>query len=228
MFVGGCAGSTSGGIKVMRLVILFKQAVNEMKLLLHPRGVFALKMSGSMVKKDIVYSVSGFFFLYAAVLLAVTVITASAGHDITTSFTAALTTLGSIGPGFGKSGLENFSFFEDYIKWALSFAMLVGRLELYTVLVSSCPGSGGHGIIWLKFLWHVFYFICIFSGDGVPLITAVNPADDSCRIRGGVMSIIVRRTADFFISRRIPCSKCSPSPRAGSPWRFSQLYLPTG
>ncbi len=140
MFVGGCAGSTGGGIKVMRLVILFKQAVNEMKLLLHPRGVFALKMSGSMVKKDIVYSVSGFFFLYAAVLLTVTVITASAGHDITTSFTAALTTLGNIGPGFGTIGpMENFSLFEDYIKWTLSFAMLVGRLELYTVLVIFLP-----------------------------------------------------------------------------------------
>ncbi|HOD14381.1 MAG TPA: potassium transporter TrkG [Spirochaetota bacterium] len=140
MFVGGCSGSTGGGIKVMRLVILFKQAVNELKLLVHPRGIFTLKMSGGMVRKNIVYGVSGFFFLYAAVLLAVTVVVASAGHDITTSFTAALTTLGNIGPGFGKVGpVENFSFFEDYIKWTLSFAMLVGRLELYTVLVIFLP-----------------------------------------------------------------------------------------
>jgi len=138
--VGGCSGSTGGGIKVMRLVILFKQAVNELKLLVHPRGIFTLKMSGGMVRKNIVYGVSGFFFLYAAVLLAVTVVVASAGHDITTSFTAALTTLGNIGPGFGKVGpVENFSFFEDYIKWTLSFAMLVGRLELYTVLVIFLP-----------------------------------------------------------------------------------------
>ncbi len=140
MFVGGCSGSTSGGIKVMRIVVLFKQAVNEMKRLIHPRGVFTLKMSGSMVKKDIVYGVSGFFFLYITVLLTVTAIVASAGHDITTSFTAVLTTLGGIGPGFGKVGpADNYSFFEDYVKWALSFAMLAGRLELYTVLVIFLP-----------------------------------------------------------------------------------------
>ncbi len=140
MFVGGCTGSTSGGVKVMRIVVLFKQALNEMKLLIHPRGVFALKLSGSMVKKDIVYGVSGFFFLYIAVLLSVTVIVASAGHDITTSFTAVLATLGGIGPGFGKVGpMDNYSFFEDYVKWALSFAMLAGRLELYTVLVIFLP-----------------------------------------------------------------------------------------
>lgn len=140
MFVGGCSGSTSGGIKVMRIVVLFKQAVNEMKLLIHPRGVFTFKMSGIVVKKNIVYAVSGFFFLYAAVLLTLTVIVASAGHDITTSFTAVLTTLGCIGPGFGKVGpAENYAFFEDYVKWALSFGMLAGRLELYTVLVLFLP-----------------------------------------------------------------------------------------
>jgi len=140
MFVGGCTGSTSGGIKVMRIVVLFKQAVNEMKLLLHPRGVFTLKLSGIMVKKNIVYAVSGFFFLYIAVLLSVTAIVASAGYDITTSFTAVLATLGGIGPGFGNVGpMDNYSFFEDYVKWALSFAMLAGRLELYTVLVIFLP-----------------------------------------------------------------------------------------
>lgn len=140
MFVGGCTGSTSGGIKVMRIVVLFKQAINEMKLLIHPRGVFTLKISGNVVKKNIVYAVSGFFFLYAAILLLITVVVASAGHDITTSFTAVLTTMGGIGPGFGKVGpADNYAFFEDYVKWALSFAMLVGRLELYTVLVIFLP-----------------------------------------------------------------------------------------
>ncbi|MBP7584800.1 MAG: TrkH family potassium uptake protein [Spirochaetes bacterium] len=140
MFVGGCSGSTGGGIKVIRLVVLFKQALNELKLLIHPRGVFTLRVSGSMVKKNIVYSISGFFFLYAAMLLAITFVVASAGHDITTSFTAALTTLGNIGPAFGRIGpTENYSFFEDYVKWALSFSMLVGRLELYTVLVIFLP-----------------------------------------------------------------------------------------
>jgi len=140
MFVGGCSGSTGGGIKVMRLVVMFKQALNEMKLLLHPRGIFTLKMSGRMVRKNIVYAVSGFFFLYAMALLVVTFVVSSAGHDITTSFTAALATVGNIGPAFGKLGpMKNYSFLEDYIKWVLSFAMLVGRLELYTVLVLFTP-----------------------------------------------------------------------------------------
>ncbi len=140
MFVGGCAGSTGGGIKVIRLVILFKQALNEMKLLIHPRGVFTLKISGSMVKKNIVYAVSGFFFLYVVSLLIITFVVASGGHDIITAFTAALATLGNIGPGFGNIGpAENYGFFQDYIKWTLSFAMLVGRLELYTVLVIFMP-----------------------------------------------------------------------------------------
>ncbi|MBN1495715.1 MAG: TrkH family potassium uptake protein [Spirochaetes bacterium] len=141
MFVGGCTGSTSGGVKVMRLVVLFKQAVNEMKILVHPRGVFTLKLNGSMVRKNIVYAISAFFFLYAAVLLAVTTIVASAGHDITTSFTAVLATQGGIGPGFGRVGpMDNYSFFESHVKWALCFAMLAGRLELYTVLVLFTPG----------------------------------------------------------------------------------------
>jgi trk system potassium uptake protein TrkH len=141
MFVGGCTGSTSGGIKVMRLLVLFKQAINEMKLLIHPRGVFTLRCNGKAIKKDVVYSISGFFFLYAAVLMSVTVIVASAGHDITTSFTAVLATLGGIGPGFGRVGpADNYAFLEDYVKWALSFAMLVGRLELYTVLVIFTKG----------------------------------------------------------------------------------------
>ena len=79
-------------------------------------------------------------FLYAMALLVVTFVVSSAGHDITTSFTAALATVGNIGPAFGKLGpMKNYSFLEDYIKWVLSFAMLVGRLELYTVLVLFTP-----------------------------------------------------------------------------------------
>ncbi|MEW6527346.1 MAG: potassium transporter TrkG [Spirochaetota bacterium] len=140
MFVGGCSGSTGGGIKVVRLVILLKQALNEMKLLIHPRGVFALKISGNMVKKNIVYAVMGFFFLYIMILLVVTFVIAFDGHNITTSFSTALATLGNIGPGFANVGpTKNYLFYESYIKWVLSFAMIIGRLELYTVLVICIP-----------------------------------------------------------------------------------------
>ncbi|MGV7931277.1 MAG: TrkH family potassium uptake protein [Spirochaetota bacterium] len=140
MFVGGSSGSTAGGIKVFRIVILLKQAFIEMLYLIHPRGIFTLKVSGNIIRKDIVYSVAGFFFLYIFMLLCTSLVVASSGHDLTTSFTTALATLGNIGPGFGEVGpSKNYAFFPDYVKWFLSFAMLVGRLELYTVLIILTP-----------------------------------------------------------------------------------------
>jgi trk system potassium uptake protein TrkH len=140
MFIGGCSGSTGGGIKVVRIVTLFKQALNEMKYLIHPRGIFTIKMSSITVKKDIVYSISGFVFLYLFMLLLTTLVVASGGNDILTSVVSALVTLGNIGPGFGKIGpAENYAFYQDYIKWFLSFAMMVGRLEIFTVLVILTP-----------------------------------------------------------------------------------------
>lgn len=140
MFIGGCSGSTGGGIKVIRVVALLKQAFNEMKYLLHPKGVFILKISGNAVKKDIIYAISGFFFLYIATALVVSLIIAVSGVDVLTSFTTSLTALGNIGPGFGLVGpSENFAFFKDYVKWVLSFAMIAGRLEIYTFLIIFLP-----------------------------------------------------------------------------------------
>lgn len=140
MFIGGCSGSTGGGIKVIRIITLFKQGFNEMKYLVHPRGVFTLRLSGNIIKKDIANAISGFFFLYILMLLVVTFIVAASGQDIITSLTTALATVGNIGPGFGKIGpTENFAFYSDSVKWVLSFAMLAGRLELYTVLVIITP-----------------------------------------------------------------------------------------
>jgi trk system potassium uptake protein TrkH len=136
MFVGGCSGSTGGGIKVIRIITLLKQGLNEMKYLLHPKGVFTLRINRHPVKKDIIYAISGFFFLYILMLLITTIVTASSGSDVATSFTASLATVGNIGPGFGLVGpTENFGFFPAYVKWFFCFAMLVGRLELYTVLI---------------------------------------------------------------------------------------------
>lgn len=140
MFVGGCSGSTGGGIKVIRLVTLAKQAVVELKYLLFPYGVFRPRVNGEPVRKDFLMSISGFFFLYIAILLAVTLVVTSGGYDLTTSFSSALVTLGNIGPGFAKIGpTQNYAFFPAYIKWVLSVAMLLGRLELYTVLVVFHP-----------------------------------------------------------------------------------------
>lgn len=140
MFVGGSSGSTGGGIKVIRLVTLLKQGLNEMKYLLHPRGIFTLRISGRAVRKNIVYAISGFFFLYIFMLLFVALVIAFNGHDLLTAFTTALATVGNIGPGFGAIGpTENYSIFSPFLKWFLSFAMLIGRLEIYTVLVLFTP-----------------------------------------------------------------------------------------
>ncbi|MFH2043812.1 MAG: TrkH family potassium uptake protein [Pseudomonadota bacterium] len=140
MFIGGCSGSTGGGIKVIRIYSLLKQAYNEMKYLLHPRAIFILKISRKTIKKDIMYSISGFFFLYIFTLLIITLVVTSSNQDVLTSFSTALATVGNIGPGFGNIGpAEHYAFYPAYVKWVLSFAMLAGRLELYTVLILFTP-----------------------------------------------------------------------------------------
>ena len=140
MFIGGCSGSTGGGIKVIRIITLVKLAINEMKYLAYPRSVFNIKVGGEILKKGIVYTIAAFFFLYLFMLLLTTAIVASAGNTILTSFSSALVTLGNIGPGFGKIGPSgNYAFYPNYVKWFLSFSMMVGRLELYTVLIIFTP-----------------------------------------------------------------------------------------
>jgi trk system potassium uptake protein TrkH len=142
MFVGGCSGSTGGGIKVVRIVTLFKQAVTEMKHLADPRGVFTTRINGVAVRKDFVYTILGFVSLYLMLLLLTTAVVATSPGDynLITSFSTALATVGNIGPGFSLVGpTMNYSFFPDYIKWFLSFAMMAGRLEIYTVLILFTP-----------------------------------------------------------------------------------------
>ena len=136
MFVGGCSGSTSGGVKVIRWVILAKQSTNETLKMLHPHGIFSIRINGRAGRNDVVYNVSAFFFLYALLVLITTIITSLGGSDVLTSFSASLTMVGNIGPGFGKIGpMDNFAQFSAGIKWWYCFAMLAGRLELYTMII---------------------------------------------------------------------------------------------
>ena len=140
MFIGGCAGSTGGGIKVVRIVALFKLAYRELKRLIQPRGVFHLRLNKMVVRKDIISVITGFVFLYVVSLLVTTVVVAAGDYDILTSFSTALVTVGNIGPGFSMVGpTMNYAFFQDGIKWFLSLAMMMGRLEIYTVLVILTP-----------------------------------------------------------------------------------------
>ena len=140
MFVGGCSGSTGGSIKVVRWVVMFKQMANEIRRMLHPHGVFSIRLNGRAGRKDLVYSVSAFIFLYLMLVLITALVAAFDGADIITSFTASLAMVGNIGPGFGKVGpVENYGFFSPFTKWWFSFAMVAGRLELYTMLVFFMP-----------------------------------------------------------------------------------------
>jgi trk system potassium uptake protein TrkH len=140
MFIGGSSGSTGGGIKVVRIITLLKQAVNEMNYLLHPRGIFSIKLSGTQVKKNVVYAISGFVILYMFLILLTAVIVGLSGYDLLTSVSTALVTLGNIGPGFAMVGpTQNYAFFPDHVKWILSFVMMMGRLEVFTVLILFTP-----------------------------------------------------------------------------------------
>ncbi|MHB0897050.1 MAG: TrkH family potassium uptake protein [Spirochaetales bacterium] len=136
MFIGGCAGSTAGGVKVIRIVTLFKMAFTEMRYLMNPKGVYAIFVNGKSLRKNVVYDTAALVFLYLFIMIISFVLIGIAGYDITTSVTATLANLGNIGPGLGLVGpAANYSFFPWWIKIWLSFIMLVGRLEIYTVLV---------------------------------------------------------------------------------------------
>ncbi|MDA3949514.1 MAG: TrkH family potassium uptake protein [Spirochaeta sp.] len=136
MFIGGSSGSTGGGIKIVRIVTMIKQGWNEMRYLVYPNGVFTIRLSGERLRKDIVYAITGFVMLYMVLLLVTMVVVAAAGNDILTALSTALATLGNIGPGFGRIGPTlNYAFFPGWLKVYLAVIMMLGRLEIYTVLV---------------------------------------------------------------------------------------------
>lgn len=140
MFVGGCSASTAGGIKVIRHVILFKQTGNELRRIIFPAGIFSIQINKKVGRKDVVYGVAGFVFVYGMVILAVTLITAASGIDLFSSFSASLAMLGNIGIGFGAVGpAQTYADFPSHLKWLYSFVMILGRLELWTVLILFHP-----------------------------------------------------------------------------------------
>jgi trk system potassium uptake protein TrkH len=136
MFIGGCSNSTASGIKVVRYVVLFKQAVNELRRTIYPQGVFSIMLNKKVGRKDVVYGVSGFIFLYFAIVAVTTLVTALSGFDIFTSFVSALSLIGNIGTGFGKIAPDySYSVFPAHLKLFYSLVMISGRLELWTVFV---------------------------------------------------------------------------------------------
>ena len=135
MFVGGMAGSTSGGVKIVRQCLLIKNTYLELKRRIHPNAVVPVTFSKKIIESDTLYKVMGFFILYIIVLFFFTLLMSFMGLDFKSSIGAVVATIGNIGPGIGVFGpTGDFSALYDIGKWLLAFLMLLGRLELFTVL----------------------------------------------------------------------------------------------
>ena len=140
MFSGGMAGSTSGGIKTMRTLLLGKHNIRELKKLVHPRAVIPLKLDGRPVPENVLGGIWGFFLLFISLMVLAALILAGMGMDLVTSFAAAIACIGNIGPGLGDVGpADNYAGLPLAAKWVLTFCMLLGRLEIYTVIILITP-----------------------------------------------------------------------------------------
>ena len=137
-FVGGCAGSTGGGMKVMRVLLLFKQGWREVQRLIHPNGVFLVKLGSRAVPEKVMESVWGFVATFIALFVVMMMLLLADGLDIVTAFSAVTACMNNLGPGLNKVA-TNYQLVSDFGKWVLSLAMLLGRLEIFTLLVLLSP-----------------------------------------------------------------------------------------
>jgi trk system potassium uptake protein TrkH len=135
-FIGGSAGSTAGGIKVVRVVALFKLARYQLKKRVHPKGVFQVRLGQTVLTSDVINAIATFVGMYIFTGLLGALVLSFSGTDLLTSLQASFLCLGNVGVGFAKVGPQgDFGFFPSFYKWVCSFLMLVGRLELFTVYV---------------------------------------------------------------------------------------------
>ncbi len=142
MFVGACAGSTGGGIKVSRFIIMFKEMKAEISTYIHPRYVKKLRMDGHTVENTVIRAVNVFLIAYVAILAVSVFVVSLDGKDLVTSFTSVAATLNNIGPGLAEVGPSgNFGAFSPLSKFVLMFDMLAGRLELFPMLVLFSPAT---------------------------------------------------------------------------------------
>jgi len=134
------SGSTGGGIKMIRAVILYRQVYREFKKLAHPNAITPLKVTGHVIPNQIVFAVLAFFFMWVVMLVSMTLILSLSGLDTMTGFSAAVATLNNIGPGLHEVGpATNYALLTDFQTWVCAMAMLLGRLELFTFLIIFTP-----------------------------------------------------------------------------------------
>lgn len=140
LFTGGSAGSTSGGIKMMRHILLFKNSFLELKRQIHPSAILPVRFNGKTVDQNIAFNVSAFILIYLLIFFLGSLVMAFIGLDFVTALGSVAATLGNIGPGIGGVGpVDNYAIIPEAGKWVLSFFMLLGRLELFTVLILFSP-----------------------------------------------------------------------------------------
>ena len=141
MFIGGCAGSTACGIKIFRIQILYTFLKNQLKKIIYPRGVFFIKYDNNNLDDKFMSSIISFIYLYITIFFIITAFLSISGLDFITSISAAATSISNVGPGLGNiiGPNGNFSLLPDVSKWILSIAMILGRLELFAILVLFLP-----------------------------------------------------------------------------------------
>jgi len=142
-FIGGCAGSTGGGMKVIRFMLLFRQGMREVQRLIHPNAQISIKIGGKSMSPRVIESVWGFFAAYVAAFSIMLLILMMTGLDQVTAFSAVAACMNNLGPGLGDVG-AHYAHISDTAKWVLVFAMLLGRLEIFTLLVILTPRFWRH------------------------------------------------------------------------------------
>lgn len=142
MFIGACAGSTGGGIKVSRILLYFKQVVRELQSYIHPSSVRSIRLDGKVVSKDTLRTTNVYLMAYIFIFVGSFIVVCFDGFDLVTSFTAVTATINNIGPGLGMVGpTGNFASFGLISKWVFIFDMIAGRLELFPVLIMLSLGT---------------------------------------------------------------------------------------
>jgi trk system potassium uptake protein len=141
MFIGGCAGSTTCGIKIFRIQILYAFVVNQLKKIIYPKGIFLIKYDKNTVDEKFMASIISFIFLYLVIFFLLTAFLTLSGLDFVTSISGAATSISNVGPGLGSTigPSGNFTNLPEVSKWILSFGMILGRLELFAILVLFLP-----------------------------------------------------------------------------------------
>ena len=141
MFIGGCAGSTTCGIKIFRIQILYQFISNQLKKIVYPRGVFLIKYEKNNIDDKFMSSIISFIYLYIIIFFIITALLSISGLDFVTSISGAATSISNVGPGIGENigPNGNFSQLGSSSKWILSLGMIMGRLEIFAILILFIP-----------------------------------------------------------------------------------------